>query len=109
MRPDVSCRLGLASTRLLLLALPPSLLTFGSSSRPRFCPKRGGDSGESPIRPVAVGVIDLTAVAATLDAEGEPSSESAIVAAPGLTGRATGEGGAGVAQDVVLQDWISRL
>lgn len=111
MRPDVPCHLGLSSTRLLLLTLPPSLLAFGSSSRPRLCLRRGGDSRESPIRPAAVGVIELAAVAATLDAEGEPPSESAIVTASGLPGRADGEGGAGagVAQDVVLQDCISRL
>lgn len=111
MRHDVSCHLGLSSTRLLLLALPPSLLAFGSSSRPRLCLRRGGDSVGSPIRPAAVGMIELTAVAATPDAEGELPSKSAMVAASGLPGRADGEGdaGAGVAQDVVLQDWISRL
>ena len=57
----------------------------------------------SPIRPAVVGMIEPTAVAATLDAETDSPSESAIVAASGLPGRADGEGGAaaGVAQDVV--------
>ena len=59
--------------------------------------------------PAAVGTIELTAVAATLDAEGEPPSESAIVAASGLPGRASGDWGAGVLQDVVLRGWVSRL